>query len=296
MSNVPYLYVNLTALCCFVLIFITFLAAKKTPEIRSFIFLMLDFILWTGGSILMRLQLFPGIEFWYYISVLALFSLATLAYFFVCSFVHIKGSFLKIIWGIGTIMLLAATAFGLILKPPAVELTAGGYVFRYTMGWPVIIPFVFMFSELFSIVKIFRDVIAEKGIRAPGILHIIAGGCAIGVGNLLQLLPGNVFPWDTLSGIVFAFLLMWALYKKRMFQLRLLISRSFVFVFGGLLCILAAAYFVSPINEFFTKHYDISPSVIMTIIVVVFSIIITFVFLMLKKLIDALFTREEQQS
>lgn len=296
MSNVPFLYVNLTALCCFVLIFFTFLAAKKTPEIRSFIFLMLDFILWTGGSIFMRLQLFPGVEFWYYVSILALFSLATLAYFFVCSFVHSKGSFLKIIWSIGTILLLIATASGLILKPPEVELTASGYVFRYTMEWPVVIPFVFMFSELFSIVKIFRDVVVEKGIRTPGIVYLIAGSCAIGVGNLLQLLPGNVFPWDTLSGIVFAFLLMWALYKKRMFQLRLLISRSFVIIFGGLLCILSAAYFVSPINEFFTRHYNLGSSAIMTIIVVFFSIIIAAVFHMLKRLIDALFTREEQQS
>ena len=55
-SHIPFLYVNIFALCGFALMFIVFLATKKTSEIRSCLALILDCLVWTAGSILMRLQ------------------------------------------------------------------------------------------------------------------------------------------------------------------------------------------------------------------------------------------------
>jgi hypothetical protein len=297
MTSVPFLYINLTALCCYMFILVTFLAAKKTPEIKSFIIVMVGFTFWTGGSILMRLRVFPGIDFWFSVSIMSLFALALLIYFFVCTFAHLKGYFLKMILTACTLVLELLTALGLILSAPSMSVRDdGGIVFVYSIDWAILFPCVFFLFYIIIMLYLFVGIIKDKGVRTPGLLQIIEGCAAVLIGNMLQLIPGNVFPWDTLSGIVFAFLLMWALYKKRMFQLRLLISRSVVLVVGGLLCILAAAYFVSPINDFFTEHYSLSPSAITTIIVVIFSLIIAAFFVMLKKLIDALFTREEQQS
>ena len=58
-TNIPFLYVNIIALSCFTLMFVTFLATKKTPEIWAFLAVLLDCILWAGGSVLMRLQMWP---------------------------------------------------------------------------------------------------------------------------------------------------------------------------------------------------------------------------------------------
>ncbi len=296
MSNVPYLYVNLLALCCFALLFITFLAAKKTPEIRAFLVVMLGFIFWTGGSILMRLQVFPGVDFWYYVSILSLFSLALLIYFFVCSFVRDSGYFLKILWSVLTVALLAVTATGRILAPPAVDtLPGGGVVFRYSMGWPVVIPFLAIFLIVLSIARLFLTVIRTKGRRAPGVMQILIGCVTVGLGNLLQLIPGNVFPWDTLSGILFALLLVDALYKKRMFRLTLLVSRSVLMLACALVCLLAASYCVEPLQTFLTDVYHIPDTTAVTINVVLFACLLVCVYWLVKKLIDALFTREEQQ-
>lgn len=297
MSNVPFLYINLIALCCYVLMLFTFLAAKKTPEIRAYLFVMVGFILWSGASILMRLQKFPGLNFWFYVSILSLFSLALLIYFFVCSFARVKGYFLKIVWSVGTAALLAVTACGLILKPPVVDtLESGGYVFRYTMRWPVLIPYLFFFCIVISIVKILRKLVSEKGIRAPGILEIVIGCAAVGLGNLAQLIPGNIFPWDMLSGIVFALLLCWALYKKRMFRLTLLVSRSLLTVFCVGLCLLAASLLVGPLQTFLIRRYGMSASMSTTVIVLVFALTLSLVYAMIRHMIDALFTREEQQA
>ncbi len=297
MGNVPYLYINVIALCCYVLMFLTFLAAKKTQEIKAYIIVMAGFILWTGGSVLMRLQMFPGLDFWYYVSILALFSLAVLIYFFVCSFARVKGYFLKIVWSIGTLILLVVTGFGLILAPPVVDTLAnGGIVFRYTMGWPVVIPYLFFFCIVLSIARVLWTMVMEKGIRAPGLLEIIIGCAAVGLGNLAQLIPGNIFPWDTLSGIIFALLLFWALYKKRMFRLTLLVSRSLLTVICVGLCILTASLVVGPLQAFLTQQYGLSNTTATTVIALIFALALSLLYTLIRRMIDALFTREEQQA
>ena len=43
--NIPYISVNITELSCFSLMLVTFLAAKKTPEIKSFLLVLVDCIL-----------------------------------------------------------------------------------------------------------------------------------------------------------------------------------------------------------------------------------------------------------
>ena len=112
MIDVPYLYVNLTALCCYIFIFVTFLAAKKNPDIKYFIVVMGGFILWTGGSILMRLRVFPGITFWFLVSIMSLFALAFLIFLFISSFARLKGFFLKAVLAGLTFLLEILTALG----------------------------------------------------------------------------------------------------------------------------------------------------------------------------------------
>jgi len=295
MSSVPFLYVNLIALCSFFLFFVTFLAAKKTPEIRAFLVVMLGFVFWTGGSILMRLQVFPGVTFWYYVSILSLFSLAVLIYFFVCSFVQTKGYFLKLVWSVTTLALLLVTARGLILAPPSVDtLPDGGVVFRYTMHWPVVIPFIYFAAIVVSIIHLFRKALKERG-RAPGIVEIILGCAAVTLGNLFQLIPGNVFPWDTLSGIVFAALIILALYKKRMFRMTLLVSRSILLLGCALICVCAAAFFIGPLQTFLAASYKLSSTTVTTVIAIAFAVALSMLYMLMKRLVDAMFTREEQQ-
>ena len=62
-ANIPYLYLNIIALCCFAVMFVTFLATKKTPEHWAFLAVLLDGILWSGGAVMMRMQMWPGLGF-----------------------------------------------------------------------------------------------------------------------------------------------------------------------------------------------------------------------------------------
>jgi diguanylate cyclase (GGDEF)-like protein/putative nucleotidyltransferase with HDIG domain len=295
--SVPYLYVNFLALCFFVLMFTVFAAARKSPEIKSFITVMFGFICWTGGSILMRLQVYPGVSFWFYVSLLSLFSLAVLIYFFVCSFMHVKAFVLKILWSAGTALVLALTLMGVFLSPPTVQARPdGGVVFLYTMQWPIYIVCAFFLMIVLSIVKMLLDAVKSKGMRVPGVQSIIAGCVIVALGNMLQIIPGNTFPFDALAAIGFAGLLMVALYKKRMFRMTLLISRTVLLVISALICTMASAYFIDPIKRFFLGHFPLTDSSATSFVVVIFAIAIGVIYLVMTKVIDVIFTREEHQN
>lgn len=296
MSSVPYIYVNIIALCSYMIMLGAFLAAKKNAAVWQFMAVLFGFILWTGGSICMRLQLAPGVSFWYYVSILALFSLADLIYLFVCQFAGVKGFFIKILWTLGTVIILAVTLTGAFLAPPEITTTAGGVVFMYTVKWPVIIPCAFFLVIVCSIVKIFYDVIKTQRVRTPGITEIILGCLCVVIGNMMQLIPGNVFPWDTLSGIAFALLLMIALYRKRMFQLTPIVSKSALMTGCLLLCIIAAINFVSPMESYIIKTFPSFADVTTAIILIIFGVIMLVVYFLIKKLIDALFSKDGQQN
>ncbi len=295
MSNVPFLYVNLIAMCGYAIIFISFIAAKKTPVIKTFIALLASFTLWTVGSILMRLQVAPGLDFWYYVSIMSLFCIAVLTYIFVCSFTKIKSGFLKVIWSLGTIIILILTGFDVFLKPPTPVQTDQGIVFIYNVGWPIAIPYAFFACIVISIAFVIRKSVRENGTRSPGMNAMTAGCIIIAFGNMLQLIPGNIFPWDTLSGIVAAGFLVFSLYKKRMFRLTLLVSRGAVVFVSVFICLIISIYYINPMIDGVRELMHFSNHVATSIVVVITVGIVSFFYISLKLLMDALFTRREQQ-
>lgn len=201
-SNIPFLYVNVTALCCFALLFVTFLAAKKTPEIRAFLLLLGDGTLWLAGAVLMRLRIWPGLTFWYYVSLLALFSFAWLFYMFLLRFTRTSEPFTLGLWTLINVVLLVVTATGFILAPPTPQQTAEGTVFLYSINWHIVFPCLFYVAFTTYLVRLTTRIIREQGIHSPGLLLVILGGSVMGIGNVVQVaIPGNTFPYDALAGV-----------------------------------------------------------------------------------------------
>ena len=297
MGSIPYLSVNLIGLCCFCVMLITFMAAKKTPEIKAFIVVLVAFILWFLGSVLMRLQIYPGISFWYYVSILAMFSIADLLYFFVCSFLKIKSYATQILWTVLTVILLGLTVTGNVLEPPVVNTDGqGGTVFLYNMDARVITPFVVMFLEVVSIARVLLRSIKERGINAPGVLEIILGCAIVALGNLLQIIPGNTFPWDALGGIIFALLIFYALCRRRMFSLKLLVSRGLLLLGICLVWIVIAINWVVPVSNFVSERIPQLGANSLAVVVVLFTLGLTVLVYCMKYLVDKVFVRESHQN
>lgn len=296
--DIPYLYINITAFSCFALMFVTFLATKKTPEIWAFLAVLLDCILWAGGSILMRLQMWPGLEFWYKVSLVALFIMELLFYFFVHTFAHRKGRFLLSLFTVLTVAILPGTISGFYLAPPTPVVNPdGSTVFTYSLNWHIVIPCIVFVAIIFATAVMLVQVVREQGVHSPGIQVIISGGLVMLAGNLLQTgLPGNTFPFDALSGIVFAALLMSALYKRRMFRMTLVVSRSLLTVLLAVICIVASANLISPIRDFVELRLGVNEDWTVVLVAVTFAGVLALAYWLMRRLLEAMFTREEQQN
>ncbi len=292
--NVSYIYINIAAFLCFALMFVAFFAAERSREMRAWLFLLGDLVLWTGGTVFMRLNVFPSYEFWYYVSLLALFSIAFLVYNYVYQFANVKNSIERATWFFGTLIILAVSATGFFLAPPTLSVSSGMAVYTYSMDWKIAIPTVFFMLIVGSIIKLFRRILAAKGKKAPGVAELIIGCFLMAIGNIVQILPGNTFPWDTLFGLAFAVMFVRSLYKRRMFNTTPVISSSILMLVSTVMCVGVAALFFKKLDALFERiggHLgDPDVEAFLFLAIVLFGLIACF-----RKLLMSIFSDEEQQ-
>ncbi len=298
MENVPFLGVNLTALCVSVLIFLVFLAAKKTPEIYAFLALVLDCVLWTAGSTFMRLQLYPGLTFWYDVSLMAIFSMELIFYIFLHIFTHSRHQFTLWLLTVLTAALTPGTLSGFFLAPPtALELPDGGTSYVYATDWHILFPLVLFLGTVAASLRLLSELRRQQGVHASGVRLLFWGGLIVLVGNFMQILiPGNTFPFDTLSGVVFACLVAFALYRRRLFRMTLLISRGLLLLAVGFVCVLMNAFLVGPLGTFFDVYVGLDARVAASAVALILALLLTASYALLKKIIDVMFVRDEQQN
>ena len=252
--NVSYIYINIAACLCFSLMFVAFCAAEHSREMRAWLILLGDMVLWSGGSLFMRLNVFPSYQFWYYVSLLALFSIAFLVYNYVYQFANIKNPLERLVCFIVTLVILAVSATGYFLAPPELSINENGMaVYTYSMDWKIAIPTVLLLLIVVCIIKMFRRILEEKGKKAPGVRELIIGCFLLAFGNIIQILPGNNFPWDTLFGTAFAIMFILSLYRRRMFDTKQVISSSILVLASVVMCVIAAAYFFDRAAGFMAK-------------------------------------------
>lgn len=134
--NIPFLWVPVLALACYLLLLVALLPAFKSRAVRAFDGLLLCFVLWTGGSMLMRMLLWPGWELWYLASLLALFFIPGMLYRFLCEFFGMDRPREKALVWLLTLATAVPNLFELYISKPVLErLPGGAAVFRYHVDW-----------------------------------------------------------------------------------------------------------------------------------------------------------------
>lgn len=81
------------ALFSYSLIFVAMTAGKKNKTVLLFMGMLISFILFSGGSLLMRLMVWPGVNFWCQVSIGGMFLIPFLYYCFIAEYVNYRGYF-----------------------------------------------------------------------------------------------------------------------------------------------------------------------------------------------------------
>ncbi len=291
-----YAFIPIIALCCYGFLLLAFVAAKKTKVIRAFIIMLVSGVLWTGGSFFMRMQYPPTEEFWFHVSVWGLLLITYSFMLFVRDFVGSTPRLMDRFWGLGVLVIgTINTVTGIFIAMPTIHTDVSGNVgFVYTITWPVVFLFILCGG---MVVEMFRHIIycfRHDTARRKQFTSISVGIAAIFIGHVILMLPPfQGIPVDIASGLIMVFCLFYALYRRRLFRLTLLVSKGSSYAIVALISVFVFSNLVLPLDRLVARYFVVSTEQKVMMIAVAFSIFALLTHTVVKKFIDGVFIREE---
>lgn len=291
-----YAYIPIIALLCYTFLLLAFMAAKKNHIINAFLVILVVLIFWTGGSFCMRMQLLPSIKFWYDVSILGLTLLPYSFLSFVCEFADLKNVTAKRFWLLIVILVNVINIFtGFFLKAPeAISSVNGKTVFVYQYSGTVAILFAVCAAILLNMLYILFKYSQKNALAKKQFMPIIMGIMILFVGHLVLLIPYfSGFPTDILAGIFNAFFMFYALYKRNLFQLRLLVSRGSCYAISAGISFAIFFNMINPLEKSISSNFPITKENTILIIAFVFTLSTSMIYYIMKLFIDMIFINDE---
>ncbi|MDO4477998.1 MAG: diguanylate cyclase [Lachnospiraceae bacterium] len=275
-----------------IFLFSTLLTAKKDKAVYSFMTLLLAFILWTGGSLFMRMGMRPDPIFWWKVSLAGLFLVPYLLYLLACNFSEQKGYFLKILLGLATGVVVILNFFNVFLTSPEFTLESGHKVVHYSATMWALIPVVLdVFILIMCWAVLFRSV-KKYGVPISYYTPLFIGVVIMFVGVFLDLVPMfNSMPFDTLGCALNAICIYYAFCKKRVYSLHQITSRGAMYVVSIIIIgVTTPAYvrIIERLNLTYTPH-------LVAVSILIYAIIAISLFILLNKLNDGVFVKEQNR-
>lgn len=289
-------YVPVTALLCYSLLFLTFMAAKKNRLINAFLLVLGVLILWTGGSFCMRVQLWPSVKFWYDVSIFGLTALTYAFFNFVCEFADYKNATEKKFWMLTITAINAINiSTGYFLAAPDTVITeSGNTVFIYQYTWRVVILFAVCSAVIIDMFHVLLKYSKKNDMVKKQFMPILQGIVIMFAGHILLLVPAfKGFPTDILSGVINALFMFYALYRRNLFQLKLLMSRSSCYAISAGLSFALFLNMIDPLEASISRSFPMAREKIVLIIAILFTISTTIIYYVMKRFFDMVFVRDE---
>ncbi len=291
-----YIYVPVIALLGYALLFLTFLAAKKNQIINAFLLVLGAMILWTGGSLCMRLLLWPSIKLWYDISILGLTLLPFSFLNFVSKYAG-TGSRLSIrLWAsVMAAVNIINILTGFFLKAPRLIPTLSGRTtFLYDYSWPVALLFLICTAALMNMFYILLKYSRQNRQVRKQFTPVIIGILLMFIGHIMLLNPIlKGFPADILSGIFNALLMFYALYKRNLFQLKLIMSRGSCYAISAGISYGIFMNLAGPLHQSVNRKFNLGTDKTVLIIAFFISLSTALIYYIMKRFFDKIFVRDE---
>lgn len=217
-----YIGIPISALICYVFLFFSTLNVNSEDQlVKRMRMVLTSCILWTGGATLMRLQIGPGINFWFHISIFGLLLIPTAIFLFIYEIADVKRSKFLFFNNLMVVVLnVLNIGWSLFVPPPTAVIGADGTTaYLYDMPDTVVILAVYEIAVVGYVVIDMMKVMIHNGEVRRKMLPVLIGIGTILVGNLLVMIPGNLIPFDTLGGVGMAFCFVYAIYKKSLFDI-----------------------------------------------------------------------------
>ncbi len=291
-----FVFVPIAALFCYGFLLMAFLAAKKTKVIYSFIWVLISGVLWTGGSFCMRIFMWPSYGLWYHVSILGLLLICYSFWYFLAEFTGSKPGIFRVIWlGLMLVVFAFNTTTGFFLaKPQAIELASGGMKFVYDLTWAVSLLFVACGAIVIHMFILMIRFYREDEVRKRQMRPLMTGVVMIFAGQLLFMLPFfEGIPVDILSAFVMVLCMMYAMHKRRLFKLTLLVSKGSCYVASAILAAVVFSNLINPLEKFLAENFPKLASNDYLVIALIFALFTIALYYVMKIFIDRVFIKDE---
>lgn len=293
-----YSWISGISIFCYLFLLLSFLSSQKTAGvIKSFEVLLVIMILWTGGSAGMRLQFWPGVNFWHHVSLLGMMLLTFGYYQFLLDFLDEKSGYMRQFLFIFFIAVFSFNCFTNFFIPlPEVVEIGGQLKFLYHYDWRVMLLIVGIAFVLWQIMLIIWRFCRGNHIALQQLTPVICGILIIFLGNVLATLPLFMgLPVDMLSGAVNAMFLFYALYKKKLFRMTILLSESNYIIVSVILGCAIFSELALVLQTALMQSMGMTYTVSLIIIAVLLLVTITILYLSIKLLCNVVFTYPERK-
>ena len=293
-----YSWVSGISIFCYIFLLFSFLSSRKIKGvIRSFVILLVIMLLWTGGSAGMRLQLWPAVNFWHHVSLLGMMLLPFGYYQFMEEFLDDRSKYMGPFLFAFFIALFILNCFtGCFIPLPEVVSEGGSLKFLYHYDWKIVILGVFVVFALWQIYSIVRRFCRGNQIALQQLSPVIGGVVVIFLGNVLSTLPIFVgLPVDMLSGVFNAIFLFYALYKKKLFRMTILLSRSNYVIIAMILGCIIFSDIATSLMQVLMQHAGFSNTSALIIILLFLAATISGLYFAINAIFNAIFSRAEKK-
>lgn len=283
---------------CNLFLLLTFLSAKKDKLMRSFMWLLIAFTIWPLASFFMRIRLYPGEVFWFQASVTAVFVVPLLIYSFLHHYTSQRGSFLIMIFNVGTLIMVVTNLLGIYLTGPRIVVSeTGKRSLEYSISFLSVFPLVFSAIILVMAALLIYKSIKHDGFPAATFRPFFIGILIMFTAILLDLVPGlsSTFPVDPFACMLNAILIYYMLYKKHLFTLTQFASTGSTYLVSSVLtgCIMLSSF--TGINKFLDTYFIQFQQYKTLLTAILFSVMTIIVFNILKILTNNLFVKGAQE-
>lgn len=291
------------ALASYILLMLFFSISKKDKLSNIFMLVLAALIVWTASSLFMKMQVYPGPLFWDRCMVVGMVTVPFLLYYFISVFTKSLNIFHVAAWGTMTIGAIIINLLGYVVTDAnvitEVVTTASGYQYKsvelvYSLGVAVIAIYIFTF---FLMCDILFKVIAS--VRSGNVTYGRVGLVLVGVwimfiGVLFNLVPAiGKYPVDVMGCFVNAILITFAIYKYRMLELRLMVTKGIVYSLFAAILTCVYLYTVFYLERQVGEIYqDIAPYFI-TISALLVAVVYQPLYRLTCKMVDKMFYKAE---
>lgn len=287
-----YVFISVTALYFYMFLMIAFMSAKKSRLVKDFIAVLGAMILWTGGSLLMRLRAGPSYQLWFHLS---LAGICLVPYAFLCFIRDFCGHPSRSSHRIWLLLILLANGYnmatGNLITAPEITVVGDKACFIYHMTWHVTALYGICFLVIIHAAVIIwgfrknRSVCSKVIPLLSGILLLFAGNMAV------PMFHG--FPIDILAGVANACVMFYTLYSRHVFRMTLLISRGNCYVTAMAISALAFYNVAQILDQMIRTAAPVLAPFSVMIVATLTMIVTMIIYTAAKGFFDKLFIKDE---